>query len=296
VSAVYAFDTAALETFEWAARNGIARILEQCVVPRTGQERILSALMARSGQPASAEMVAAWRHLAAREQAEWKLADRIVCPSEFVRREILAAGGAAEKVCVVPYGVEPPGEEKFSTAMQARRAAQARPLRVLFAGEVGVRKGILDVAATAAQLPAGACEFRAAGRINLTEKQRGTVERSVKVLGPLGKAQLEREYAEADVFLLPSYLEGSATVTYEALGWGLPVVTTHEAGSVVENAVSGFVSDAGDIAALARHLATLSHDATMRSAMSEAARRRSLDYDIAAYGRRLGAVLDALSR
>lgn len=294
VSAVYAFDTAARETFEWAASRGLTRILEQCVVPRAGQERILSALMARCGEPASADMVTAWRHLAAREQAEWAVADRIVCPSEFVKQEVIAAGGAAEKVRVVPYGVEPPSDEKFSAATQTRRAGQPRPLRVLFAGEVGVRKGILDVAAVAAQLPPGACEFRAAGRIHLSPPQRSEVERSVKLLGPLGKAQLEREYAEADAFFLPSYLEGSATVTYEALGWGLPVVTTREAGSVVEDGVSGFVTAAGDIAALTSSLATLSKDAAMRDEMSAAARRRAREYDIAAYGQRLGAVFSEL--
>jgi glycosyltransferase involved in cell wall biosynthesis len=43
------------------------------------------------------------------------------------------------------------------------------------------------------------------------------------------------------VFFLPSICEGSAMVTYEALNWKLPIITTNNAGYVVRNGVDGFL-------------------------------------------------------
>jgi glycosyltransferase involved in cell wall biosynthesis len=292
VNTVYAFDTAAVEVFDWARTHGIKCVLEQCVIPRAGQERILSNLMDKYGGSVTENMQLAWRHLAVREKTEWAQADLILCPSEFVSKEVIAAGGAAEKTAIVPYGVQPPPGSKFSEAMQRRAPSAKRPLRVLFVGEAGLRKGLLDLMAAAAQLPATKFEWIVAGRINLSPGQLQQAKQYLKLTGPLNKAQLADEYMAANVFVLPTYLEGSATVTYEALGWGLPVVTTMEAGSVVEHGRSGFVGRAGDVDFLVRSLQALAGDDQLRAAMSIAARKRAGEYDIAAYGKRL---LDALA-
>jgi glycosyltransferase involved in cell wall biosynthesis len=61
-------------------------------------------------------------------------------------------------------------------------------------------------------------------------------------------------YAWADVFLLPSICEGSAMVTYEALSWGLPVITTHNAGSIVRDTVDGWLVPIRDSEAIAKKL------------------------------------------
>jgi glycosyltransferase involved in cell wall biosynthesis len=45
----------------------------------------------------------------------------------------------------------------------------------------------------------------------------------------------------ADVFVLPSIVEGSATVTYEALMSGVPVICTPNTGSIVEDGVNGVI-------------------------------------------------------
>ena len=58
-------------------------------------------------------------------------------------------------------------------------------------------------------------------------------------------------YAWADVFLLPFICEGSAMVTYEALSWGLPVITTHNAGSIVRDTVDGWLVPYRDSEAIA---------------------------------------------
>jgi glycosyltransferase involved in cell wall biosynthesis len=95
------------------------------------------------------------------------------------------------------------------------------------------------------------------------------------------------EYAQADVLLLPSISEGSATVCYEALASGLPVVTTANAGSVVRDGVDGFVVPIRDPAALADRISLLSRDRQRLEEMSRQATQTAEQYTWNCYGKRL---------
>ena len=288
---IYGFDTASLELFEWAKPRGHRLILEQCVAPRRTQERVLAELGRRSGMPVTPDQIEAWRFLAARERQEWELAELILCPSEYVRTELLACGVAESKLALVPYGVAPPRTEAVDGAMQKRFKSGGRPLRVLFAGDVGVRKGILALAEAAERYDRAEIEFVAAGHVSLPPALAERVGARIKFLGKCNRQELADEYARADCFALPSHLEGSATVVYEALSWGLPVVTTFAAGTVVEDGKSGFVGRAGDIDFLTTSLRNLCENAPLRGAMALAAQRRAQEFTLDKYGDRLLAAL-----
>jgi glycosyltransferase involved in cell wall biosynthesis len=98
---------------------------------------------------------------------------------------------------------------------------------------------------------------------------------------------MNRLYAWADVLLLPSICEGSATVTYEALATGLPVICTHNTGSIVRDGIDGFIIPIRDPDAIVERLQRLLGDPKLREELAANAHRRSLDYDVAAYGQRL---------
>ena len=53
--------------------------------------------------------------------------------------------------------------------------------------------------------------------------------------------QLKKFYSMANAFIFPSYTEGSALVTFEAMASGLPVLTTYDAGSIVKHGKNGFL-------------------------------------------------------
>jgi glycosyltransferase involved in cell wall biosynthesis len=115
------------------------------------------------------------------------------------------------------------------------------------------------------------------------EKLRSEVE----VCPPVPRTEVADHYRWADVFLFPSLCEGSATVTYEALAHGLPVVCTPNTGSVVRDGVEGIIVPSGDSAAIVEALVSLAEDDGLRLAMSEAALARATDHDISSYGTRL---------
>ena len=80
------------------------------------------------------------------------------------------------------------------------------------------------------------------------------------------------EFRQADVFVLPTLAEGSAEVINEALGAGIPVVTTPAAGSVVRDGIEGRIVPERDPAALAAAIDELLSDRPLRARMALAAR------------------------
>ena len=95
----------------------------------------------------------------------------------------------------------------------------------------------------------------------------------VSLLGDLDSDALEREYARADVFVLPSYLEGYGMALAEAVAHGLPVIST-TAGAIPETVPSaaGVLVPPGDGRALTMALERLMDDPAQRAALAANAR------------------------
>ncbi|NOE35826.1 glycosyltransferase family 4 protein [Ruegeria sp. HKCCD7318] len=56
------------------------------------------------------------------------------------------------------------------------------------------------------------------------------VEEYVTFLGKIPKSDVEKLYQEADIFVFPSFREPAGGVLYEAMRWGLPVITADYGG------------------------------------------------------------------
>jgi len=79
----------------------------------------------------------------------------------------------------------------------------------------------------------------------------------------------------ADVVVHPARADPYGGITLTAVGLGVPVVGTRQAGSaieLIEDGQSGFLYDADDVEALAGHLRQLLHNRELRTAMAERAR------------------------
>lgn len=85
---------------------------------------------------------------------------------------------------------------------------------------------------------------------------------AVKILGWVSGAAKQRAFAEADAFVLPSYIEGLPVAMLEAMYCGLPVIAT-TVGSipeVVTDGVHGLLVPAGDAHALSLAMLSLVQD------------------------------------
>ncbi len=246
---VYAFNTDGMEVLEAGYQGGIIGFLDQTIPARETIVRMFQLERERFPDLVGEDTLdQRWEDLAAREKHEWARATSILCGSPYVRETIGEVGGPIEKAVVVPTGVQ-------SSPLERRRdfTRTGRPTRVLFVGEIGVRKGA-HYLIEAAKLLGEDFEFRFCGGIILPESFLQSVPANVQIVGPIPRAEIGKQYAWADVFCLPSLLEGSAAVTYEAMSVGLPIVTTPNSGSLVRDGIDGYLVPARDAHQLAEAL------------------------------------------
>lgn len=99
--------------------------------------------------------------------------------------------------------------------------------------------------------------------------------------GFLSGEELARAYASSDIFFFPSESETFGNVTLEAMASGLPAVCANASGSnsLVEDGVTGYLSDAKNSAGFVQQLAALIQNTKSRNAMGLVARKRALTYD-----------------
>jgi glycosyltransferase involved in cell wall biosynthesis len=228
--------------------------------------------------PAQAE--AGVDEFCAREAAEWAAADLIVCGSDWVKDGVISCGGEKARCVVVPYGLD------HMAMAPAKAKRDPGPLRVLTVGAVGLRKGSPYVLEAAERL-AGRAEFRMVGAIQILPAAELRLRKKVHLTGIVPRSEIASHFEWADVFLLPSLCEGSATSTYEAMAHGLPVLCTPQTGSVVRDGVDGFIVPARAAGLIADKLTALASDSALLAAMSASARQRSADFTLEKYGERL---------
>ena len=161
------------------------------------------------------------------------------------------------------------------------------PGRVLFAGTADLRKGIHYLAMAAERLRARRrYRFRVAGH-TAPEVASQPLCSGLELLGRVPRTEVNREFAEADLLALPSIAEGSAGVIYEALGAGLPVVTTRAAGSIVRDGIEGIIVPERDPEALANAIESIVEDRPRRERMGAAARERAREFTVEKFAGRL---------
>ena len=120
-------------------------------------------------------------------------------------------------------------------------------------------------------------QARAGGRVERTVRELGLGD-AVRFVHGIDDAAVVRQYAEAEVAVVPSLYEGFSLPALQAMSCGVPLVAT-TAGALPEvvgaNEEAALLVSPGDPDALARSIGRLLADAPLRARLSEAARRRA---------------------
>lgn len=248
--ASFTYDRAGLEVMRHVKDQGGIAIMEQTVAPAS----LLIQLLAAEKPDFGGEEARGWEMLSARERDEWPLADLILCGSSFVRDSIIDDGAPSKKCVVVPYGVQ--AENYFA---RIRKFPEDRPIRLLSVGEVGFRKGAAQLIEAARKLE-NVVEVVFVGTIRGDEIDIAAAPSNVRFVGKVPRNAVRDWYEWADLFVLPSLFEGSATVTYEAMASGLPVICTPQTGSIVEHGRTGLIIPARQNDALVDALKSINRD------------------------------------
>ena len=175
-------------------------------------------------------------------------ADDVVVNSDFVKETFISQGWNPDRIYVVYTGID----NDFLNAVPHRKydSTSNQPLKLLFAGEFGARKGgglLIQALQQINDLP---WQLTIIGDIDPTIKLRFKSffsDQRVTIFGFLPRLQLAEHMSNADVFVFPSLAEGSARVIFMAMACGCYMITTSNSGSIVEDGIHGYLVPPGDV-------------------------------------------------
>jgi glycosyltransferase involved in cell wall biosynthesis len=154
------------------------------------------------------------------------------------------------------------------------------PVRILFAGRIGARKGTFELlkafARIAPRFPAATLVCAGDGdaeQLMAVARQLG-VAGQVECPGWLSPQQLGDQLSRASIFALPSHAEGVPMAVLEAMARSLPVLTTPVGGipEVIQDDRNGLMVSPGDVDAIERALVRLLESPELRERLGAAAR------------------------
>lgn len=185
----------------------------------------------------------------------------------------------SDRVGYIPNGVE----SRFFIPREYRGSDR---LRLLYAGTWLDQRGIFyirdAVRNVAARVPQLTMTFAGCG-VPPEEIQRffGTEMAAQVLVRPVITAeQMPELYAEHDVLLFPSLMEGLPSVLLEAMAAGMPVITTETCGmpDVVENEYNGILIPPGNATSIEEAIVRLANSQELRQKLGETARETMRRY------------------
>ncbi len=202
-----------------------------------------------------------------REEAIYEACDAITVPSRSAANSFIQMGVAAEKIHVIPYGVR---LEAFSA-----QPVDSDDFNVLFAGAVGLRKGLPYLLEAFAALRHPRKRLRVIGHVQ--PEMRSVLVRlptaGVEFLGSLARAEVAGWMQRSQVLVLPSVEDGFGLVMAEAMASGCPVIASDQTGAadLFTDGVEGYIVPVRDAAAITERLERLADDSLLQRTMAAAA-------------------------
>lgn len=282
LDAVYAYEDAAKLTFEAAKKKNLTAIYELPLGYYKGVAAEIN--RARRDWPQlQAEVYAEPRWKQTRKDAELAMADVIVVASEWARASLRLSGAAAGKpVAATPYGT--PVEEIIP-----RSEAPEGPFTILFAGQIGLRKGVPHLIEAWEKLKLRDARLWMAGSVALPREYINEHAASFEHLGALPRSELLEMMKKVDLFVFPSLAEGFGLVIGEAMAAGVPVLTTNNTGGpeLITNGVDGWCVEAHEVAPLIERIEWAHQHRDELYRMGQLARQRAEQWTWADYRRKL---------
>jgi glycosyltransferase involved in cell wall biosynthesis len=199
---------------------------------------------------------------------EYDLATLLFVLSQKAADTFRVQGFPEEKLFYLPRGVD---VERFKPGV--------RPpiFRAIFSGALIERKGIHHLLEAWHRLDLPDAELWLVGAVHEEAKPhlKKYWRENIRVTGFV--RDVENYLAQGTVYIFPSQCEGSAKVVYEAAACGLPLITTREAGDVVNDNVEGIIITPGNVDELTAAILRLYREPETVERMGHAARKRVVE-------------------
>jgi len=249
---LHAMPGQALRGFERARRLGVRTVLNHATGPVREWVRIMEPEYRRAGLQLT-DFCPYDDSYFERESREYELADFHCAASTVVRDQLLSLGIPAGRIWVAGYGADP---EIFN----ARDRVTPDRFRMIFAGQIGLRKGIRTLLEALKKLNQPEWEMHFYGGIAPEANQDlAAFEGPPAQLthhGSVSQRDLAAAFRQSSVLVLPSLEEGFGLVIPQALDCGVPCIVSDRVGGkdLIRHRENGSIFPCGDAEALAAEL------------------------------------------
>jgi glycosyltransferase involved in cell wall biosynthesis len=269
-----------------ARKNGMAIVTDHSIAHPAFMHEALREEFARFGMAAGYDSRADLWKLVLRDCAD---ADLLLVNSDFVKKTFVEQGYPAGKVRVAYLGVR---EEFFDLKRDYRMDG---PVRILFTGNFDIRKGVRILLEAIRECRRSGLDVRLELMGNLGNGapclQAGDeIFFSHTPFAPL--TQVAAAFAGADLFVFPTFAEGSSRSGMEAAAAGLPIITTENCGLPLQHGKSAIYVPVNDAGYLAEAIGLVSSDEGLRTSIGRNAMRTVTEnYTWVQYGRQVAQYL-----
>jgi glycosyltransferase involved in cell wall biosynthesis len=236
---VFAYSYAALEILRYAKTRGWRTVLGQ-IDPGPVEEKIVAEEVAR--EPG---LAAAWKPAPPvywdRWHEECDLADRIMVNSAWSKSALEKAGISSDKIRMIPLAYERPTATKAFIRTYPTQFSQQRPLRVLFLGQINLRKGVARLLQAIPLLENEPVEFHFVGPVQISIPHDIQNNSRLRWFGAVSRSDVDAFYRSADVLIFPTLSDGFGLTQLEAQAWSLPIIASRFCGQVVEHDRNGLL-------------------------------------------------------
>lgn len=236
---VFSYSYASGLIFEFARTQGWTTILGQ-IDPGPPEEEIVKRVQEKlaSGKtrwiPAPQPYWKGWFE-------EVEVADAIVVNSNWSKDAMLRENLPENKICTIPLAYEGRASSGNLKRTFPARFTMQRPLRVLFLGQVTLRKGMGELLTAINALSGQPVEFDIVGPIHMEIPDQMLHHPQLHWRGAVPRGEASHYYEQADLFILPTLSDGFGLTQLEAQAWKLPVIASPFCGKVVTNGFNGMI-------------------------------------------------------
>jgi glycosyltransferase involved in cell wall biosynthesis len=258
IDVIHTWPLGALETLKTAARLGIPTVLERCNAHTGFAMEVVQKECDRLGITLPPDHEHAYNaEKLQKEEEEYRLATRLLCPSNFVVKTFLDKGYPREQLARHIYGYD---EGVYCPSNEPRDPK--RGLTMISVGVCAVRKGLHYALEAWLRSPASkegtfliAGEFLPAYQEKLASM---LSHPSVRILGH--RTDVPELLRNSDILVLPSIEEGFGLVITEAMGSGCVPLASEACTEICSHMKTGLMHRVGDVHALAQHITMLHED------------------------------------
>jgi hypothetical protein len=237
---LFAYSYSALKILEYAKERGWKTILGQ-IDPGIVEAQIIDQEIAKNHQLSPSTSTTPNDQYWSDWQQEYTIADRIIVNSNWSKKALQEVGVDHDKITTIPLAYQSSNIAREFTRTYPNNFSLQRPLKILFLGQVIIRKGIAAIFEAIALLTDYPLEFWFVGEVKVKPPQTLIKHPQIKWFGAVSRNTTNYYYQQADVFLFPTHSDGFGLTQLEAQSWKLPLIVSQFCGAVVKEQNNGLI-------------------------------------------------------